>query len=212
MSEEILKRLKDSIIDGDEDDAIEAAKEALAANLDIKKILDEGIINGAEEVGSRYEKREFFLTELIMTADAMTAAMEILQPLLEKSDSAKKATILIGTVQGDMHNIGKNIVKSLLQGQGYNVIDLGIDVPPEKFVEEAKKSNPDVIGLSALLTMAISKMHETILALKEENITSKIIVGGGILSQDTCDKIRADAWTKDAYDGVLKVGKLLGDL
>ena len=208
-SDEIIERLKNSIIEGEENDAMEAAKAAVASDIDPQLLIKEGLIKGSEEVGRLYETKEYFLTELILAADAMTSAMNVLQPLMQKSKLKSGKKILLGTVQGDMHNIGKNIVKSLLLGRGYEIIDLGIDVLPEKFAEAAKLHKPDIIGLGALLTVAISKMHETIIALKEANISSKIIIGGGIVSGETCDKIGADAWTKDAYDGVKKIEELL---
>ena len=207
--EEILAQLKLSIIEGEEENTIKFTKAAVEEGIDISKILNDTIIVAAEEVGKLYEQKEYFLTELILGAEAMTSAMKILKPLLENSSVSSKGTILIGTVQGDLHNIGKDIVKSLLMGQGYDIVDLGVDVSPEKFVEAAKEYKPDIIGLSALLTVAISKLHETIMALKEADIPAKIIIGGGIVSEETCERIGADSWSKEAYDGVKKINELI---
>ena len=207
--EEILAQLKLSIIEGEEENTIKLTKAAVEEGIDIRKILNDTIIVAAEEVGKLYEQKEYFLTELILGAEAMTSAMKILKPLLENSSVSSKGTILLGTVQGDLHNIGKDIVKSLLMGQGYDIVDLGVDVSPEKFVEAAKEYNPDIIGLSALLTVAISKLHETIMALKEADIPAKIIIGGGIVSEKTCERIGADSWSKEAYDGVKKINELI---
>ena len=135
--------------------------------------------------------------------------LNILKPLLEGTENYNKGKILIGTAEGDIHDIGKNIVIALLQAQGYEVRDIGVDVPPDKFIEEVKNFNPDIIGISGLLTVTISKINETISDLRKAQINSKIIVGGGIMSEETCKMIGADDWTKDGWDGVLKINNLL---
>ncbi|NVM31452.1 MAG: cobalamin B12-binding domain-containing protein, partial [Candidatus Helarchaeota archaeon] len=146
----------------------------------------------------------------IISADAMIGVMEIIKPHLEGDPNQKPmGTILIGSAEGDVHSIGKNLMISLLQGQGFKVIDLGTDVPPDKFIEEAKKSKPDVIGISGLLTESISTMQKTVLMLKEENIPSKIIVGGGILTVESCTMIGADDFATDGWDGLKKINKLV---
>ncbi len=205
-----IESLIKSIMEGNKDQAIESIKEALQSGLDVKEILNEGIAKGAEEIGNLYEKSEIYLPELLLSADVMTTAVELLKPHLQKSNGQKSlGTILIGTPEGDIHSIGKNIINSLLQGQGYNVVDLGTDVPPIKFVEKAKEINPDVIGLSGLLTATITKMQETVMLLKEENIKSKIIIGGGILSKKSCEMIGADDFAVDGWDGIRKIKKLV---
>lgn len=211
-AEEILKKLKEAIVEGEPEKTISVVNEAIDQALDLKDILNEGVIKAADEVGILYEKEEYFLADLLMTGDALKAAMEILKSkLAEESDMKPLGRILIGTVQGDIHDLGKSLVVSLLRGQAFDVIDLGSDVPPEIFVEKAKEINPDVIGLSGLLTMSISKMHETILLLKKAGIPSKIIIGGGIVSKDSCAMIGADDCAKDGYEGIKKIKKIISE-
>jgi len=144
-----------------------------------------------------------------MAGDAIKECMDILKPLLEGTENFKTGKVLIGTAEGDIHDIGKNIVVALLQGQGYEVRDIGVDVPPKRFIEEAKMFKPDIIGMSGLLTVTISKINETISDLKKAQIKSKIFIGGGIMSEETCKMVGADDWTKDGWDGVLKINKLI---
>jgi len=211
-AEEILKKLKEAIVEGEPEKTISVVNEAIDQALDLKDILNEGVIKAAEEVGILYEKEEYFLADLLMTGDALKAAMEILKSKLAEDPIIKpRGSILIGTVQGDVHDIGKSLVVSLLRGQAFDVIDLGSDVPPEIFIEKAKEINPDVIGLSGLLTMSISKMHETILLLKKAGIPSKIIIGGGIVSKNSCAMIGADDCAKDGYEGIKKIKKIISE-
>ena len=211
-SEDLLMKLKDSIVEGEPQNTIELMEEVLKLGLDAKVILNEAIIKAADEVGILYEKEEYFLADLLMSGDALKAAMEILKPKLSmESDIKPQKVILIGTVEGDVHDIGKSLVASLLQGQGFEVIDLGSDVPVEVFVQKAKEIKPDIIGLSGLLTMSISKMHETIILLKKANVPSKIIIGGGVVSKQSCAMIGAYDCAKDGYEGIKKFKKILSE-
>jgi dimethylamine corrinoid protein len=208
--EESLEKLKGAILVGDTNKAIELVKDSIKKGIPIKEILNGAILKGAEEAGKLYEEDEYFLPDLLMTGDAINAATELLKNSLnEKSEIVSKGTILIGTVEGDIHDIGKCLVVSLLQGQGFNVVDLGSDVPPQVFLEKAKEVNPVLIGLSGLMTMSISKMVETVQLLKSENITSRIIIGGGILSRESCEMVGADDYAKDGWEGVKKINNLL---
>lgn len=209
---EILEEIKNAIITGNPEDAVKLVTLALNSEFDTKRILNEAIINGAEIVGEKYEKGEYFLADMLLAADAINNCMEKIKPTLKKGRDDTSGTILIGTPEGDLHDIGKSLVVALLQGQGFNVIDLGVDVPPEKFLEIAIKENPDVIGISGLLTVTISKMREIIALLRKEGIKAKIILGGGILSEETCSRVDADAWTKDGWEGVKLIKKLLGSV
>ncbi len=207
---ESLEKLKGAILIGDTNKAIELVKESIKMGIQAKEILNGAILKGAEEAGKLYEEDEYFLPDLLMTGDAINAATELLKKSLnKKSEIESKGTILIGTVEGDVHDIGKCLVVSLLQGQGFNVVDLGSDVPPQVFLEKAKEINPILIGLSGLMTMSISKMVETVQLLKSENITSRIIIGGGILSRESCEMVGADDYAKDGWEGVKKINNLL---
>ena len=211
-NDEFITKLKDSIVKGNTEDAITYTKKSIETGIDVKTILDDGIIKATEIVGKLFEDMEYYLPDLIIAADAMIGAMEIIRPKLKgESDQKPKGLILIGSVEGDVHSIGKNLMIALLEGQGFDVIDLGTDVPPEKFVEEAKNSNPSVIGMSGLLTTSISAMQKTVLMLKEENIESKIIVGGGILTEESCKMIGADDFAVDGWEGLNKIKKLMNE-
>ncbi len=208
--EESLGELKSAIVEGDSHKAIESMKESIKLGLSAKEILNKAIVKGAEEAGNLYEKEEYFLADLLMTGDALNAATEILMDSLKnKSEIKSKGRILIGTIEGDIHDIGKSLVVSLLRGQGYDIVDLGSDVPPEDFLQKAKEINPNIIGISGLMTMSISKMRETVNLLKNENIQSRIIVGGGILSKESCEMIGADDFAKDGWEGVKKINSLI---
>ena len=206
--DDILEKLKNKIVEGNSEEALDFILKAIDANIDAKRILNEGLIRGAEEVGMKYEEGEYFLGDMLLAADAINDCMDVIKPKLEKENYKLHGKVLIGTPEGDLHDIGKSLVIALLQGQGFDVIDLGVDVPPEKFVEVAINENPDIIGISGLLTMTISKMIETVTMLKRKGIRAKIVVGGGILSEESCKYIGADAWTKDGWKGV----KLIKDL
>jgi methylmalonyl-CoA mutase cobalamin-binding domain/chain len=205
-----LEQLKSSILEGDPKKAVEMIKQSIKLGISAKEILNKAIVKGAEEAGNLYEREEYFLADLLMTGDALNAATEILMDSLkDKSEIKSKGKILIGTVEGDIHDIGKSLIVSLLQGQGYDIVDLGSDVPPEEFLRKAKEINPNIIGISGLMTMSISKMQETVNLLKNENIKSRIIVGGGVLSKESCEMIGADDFSKDGWEGVKKINNLI---
>ncbi len=209
-AEELLENLEKAIVKGDSDKAVEIVNKSIEMGFSAKDILNRAILKGAEDAGKLYEEDEYFLPDLLMTGDAINAATERLkQSLNEETIIEPKGKILIGTVEGDIHDIGKSLVVSLLQGQGFDIIDLGSDVPPEEFLRKAKEINPVLIGLSGLMTMSISKMIETVNLLKKENIPSRIIVGGGILSKESCEMIGADEFAKDGWEGVKKIKKLI---
>ncbi len=207
--DEILEKLRNGIVEGISEEALDFIQKAIDANIDTKQILNEAIIRGAEEVGMRYEKGEYFLADMLLAADAINNCMDVLKPKLVEEKHKPQGKVLIGTPEGDLHDIGKSLVIALLQGQGFEVIDLGVDVPPEKFVEVATNENPDIIGISGLLTVTISKMVETVAMLKRKGIKAKIVVGGGILSEESCKHIGADVWTKDGWKGVKLIKNLM---
>lgn len=206
---EVINKLEESIIHGSIENSIKYLELAIDMNLDPKIILNKAIIKGADEVGKMYEDEKYFLADLILVGDAINECMNLIKPILKAKNEESLGTIMIGTPEGDIHSIGKSLMISLLQGQGFNVIDLGVDIPPSKFVEEAKNNNPDIIAMSSLMTITISKMKETVMQIKDAGINSKIILGGGILSEETCKSIGADAWAKDGWEGIKIIKNML---
>ncbi len=206
---DVINKLQESIIDGSIEDSIKYVELAIDMNMDATIILKEAIIKGADEVGKMYENEKYFLADLILVGDAINECMNLIKPLLKAKNEESLGTIMIGTPEGDIHSIGKSLIISLLQGQGFNVIDLGVDIPPSKFVEEAKNINPDIIAMSSLMTVTISKMRETVMQIKNAGINSKIILGGGIVSEETCKSIGADAWAKDGWEGIRIIKNML---
>ncbi len=207
----MLEEIKEAIIRGDAKKATELVSKALADNVSVAEILNKGLIAGMNVVGVRFKNNEFYVPEVLIAARAMNKAMEILQPEIAKAGIKAQAKVAIGTVRGDLHDIGKNLVSMMWKGAGFEVIDLGIDVPEEKFVEVAK-SGVQLIGLSALLTTTMPAMKNVIEKLKAEGIRDniKIIIGGAPVTQAYADEIGADGYAPDAGSGVDKVKELLG--
>ncbi|RKY24885.1 MAG: cobalamin-binding protein [Planctomycetota bacterium] len=204
-----LKALADAIIKGDQDTAIEITKAALGEGMTAKTVLDDGLVAGMDVVGVRFKKNEIYIPEVLIAARAMKSAMGILEPELAKAGVEPIGKFMIGTVQGDLHDIGKNLVGMMLKGAGFDVIDLGVDVPAEKFVEQAKATGTDLIGLSALLTTTMPGMEKTIKALKDAGISAKVMIGGAPVTQGYADKIGADGYSADAASAVDMAKKLV---
>jgi 5-methyltetrahydrofolate--homocysteine methyltransferase len=197
-----LKALSDAIIKGDQNKSVEITREALAEGMAAKSVLDDGLIAGMEVVGARFKKNEVYIPEVLIAARAMKMAMEVLEPELVKAGVEPIGKLAIGTVQGDLHDIGKNLVAMMLKGAGFEVIDLGVDVGPEKFIEQAKAKGIQLIGMSALLTTTMPGMEKTVKALKDAGLSTKVIVGGAPVTQDYADKIGADGYAADAASAV----------
>jgi len=197
-----LQALADAVIKGDQNTAVEITKAALSEGTAAKSVLDEGLIAGMEVIGARFKKNEVYIPEVLIAARAMKMAMEILEPELAKAGVKPVGKLLIGTVQGDLHDIGKNLVAMMLKGAGFEVVDLGVDIGPEKFVEQAKASDAQLIGMSALLTTTMPAMEKTIAALKEAGISAKIMIGGAPVTQGYADKIGAHGYAPDAASAV----------
>lgn len=214
MSEnELISKIKNAVVEGIEEEAIDFVNEAIKSGISVNLIINEAIMTGALEVGKLFEQREYFLSDMILSGEAINCIMEILKPLLEEDSRREfEGTVLIGTVEGDIHCIGKDIMITLLTSNGFNVIDLGVDIKPEVFLEKTKESNPDIVGLSCLLTVSISKMVETIVMLRQEAPNSKIIIGGGIMSEEVREMVNADAFTTDAMEGLNKIKGLMEEL
>ena len=197
-----LKALADAVIRGDQKKAVEITKAALGEGAAPKSILDKGLIAGMDIVGARFKKNEIYIPEVLIAARAMKMAMEILEPELVKAGVEPVGRLLIGTVQGDLHDIGKNLVAMMLKGAGFEVIDLGVDVGPEKFLEHIKTSKAQLIGMSALLTTTMPGMERTIKALKQAGVSAKVMIGGAPVTQDYAKKIGADGYAPDAASAV----------
>lgn len=197
-----LQALADAVIKGDQNTAVEITKTALSEGTAAKNVLDEGLIAGMDVIGARFKKNEVYIPEVLIAARAMKMAMEILEPELAKEGVEPVGKFLIGTVQGDLHDIGKNLVAMMLKGAGFEVVDLGVDIGPEKFVEQAKAADAQVIGMSALLTTTMPAMEKTISALKEASVSAKIMIGGAPVTQGYADKISAHGYAPDAASAV----------
>jgi len=197
-----LKALADAVIRGDQNKALEITKAAIAEGTAAKEILDNGLIAGMDIVGARFKKNEVYIPEVLISARAMKMAMEVLEPELVKAGVEPVGKLCIGTVQGDLHDIGKNLVAMMLKGAGFEVIDLGVDVEPEKFVEQVKAAKAQLIGMSALLTTTMPGMEKTIKAVKEAGIGVKVMIGGAPVTQDYADRIGADGYAPDAASAV----------
>jgi len=203
--------LADSIIKGDNVKSKEIARKLVGEGVSAVEILNDGLMPGMDVVGKKFKANEFYIPEVLIAARAMHAAMEVIKPLLSESDTNTKGKVIIGTVQGDIHDIGKNLVGMMLEGGGYTVIDLGVDIPPEKFVEEIKKNSVKLIGLSALLTTTMTGMKTVIDTLKADKETAgvKVMVGGAPLTQEYADSIGAAGYAPDASSAVDLANDLL---
>jgi 5-methyltetrahydrofolate--homocysteine methyltransferase len=197
-----LKALADAIIKGDQNTAVKITKAALSEGMDVRKVLNEGLIAGMDVVGVRFKKNEVYIPEVLIAARAMKMAMEILGPELIKAGVKPVGKFLIGTVQGDLHDIGKNLVAMMMKGAGFEVIDLGVDVSAEKFVERSKATGVQLIGLSALLTTTMPAMEKTIKALRSAGVSAKVVIGGAPITQGYAAKINADGYAPDAASAV----------
>lgn len=204
-----LKTLADAIIKGDQNTAVKITKEALAQNVAAAKVLNEGLIAGMDVIGERFKKNEVYIPEVLIAARAMKASMQILEPELVKAGVKPVGKFVIGTVQGDLHDIGKNLVAMMLKGAGFDVIDLGVDISPEKFVQQAKTTGSQLVGMSALLTTTMPSMEKTVKALKAAGINAKIMIGGAPVTQAYADKIGASGYAADAASAVDVAKKLL---
>lgn len=197
-----LKALSEAIIRGDQKTAVEITKQAIAEKMPPKKILDEGLIAGMNVIGAKFKANEVYIPEVLIAARAMKMSMEHLEPLLVAAGVKAIGKVMIGTVQGDLHDIGKNLVVMMLKGAGFEVIDLGVDVSPDKFVAKAKEHNPQIIGMSALLTTTMPAMEKTIQALKAAGLNVKTMIGGAPVTQAYADKIGANGYAPDAASAV----------
>jgi len=209
---EVLAKMAESLIAGKVDEVTDLTKQALDANVSSKDILEKGLLAGMEVVGKRFKANDMFIPEVLRCAKCMHGAMEILRPLLAETGVETAGTFVIGTVKGDLHDIGKNLVGMMFEGAGFQVVDLGIDLEPAAFVEAIKKHKASLFGMSALLTTTMPKMAETINAINEAGIRDqvKIMIGGAPVTAEFAKEIGADAYASNAASAVDKGKELLG--
>lgn len=200
----ILDKLREAIVELDIDSIVGLCENAIDSGIPPYDIVINGMAKGMEIVGQKYEDGEYYLAELIMAGETMKEGMTFLEPHLAESDMEKAGTCIVGTVKGDLHDIGKNVFVSLLRAQNYEVIDLGVDISPEQFVEAVKEHKPNLIAMSALLTTTMIEMENVVTQLKEAGLREgvKIIIGGAPLSQKYASDIGADAAASDAVEGI----------
>jgi 5-methyltetrahydrofolate--homocysteine methyltransferase len=210
--EEILKLIFDGVIDGNAALVQDKVKEALNAKVEPGIILNQGMIAAMAEVGKRFEEGEYFVPEMLIAARAMQSGMAILKPLLQQADVKAMGKVAIGTVKGDLHDIGKNLVAMMLEGAGFEILDLGTDVTPEKFVESVKTQGANIVAMSALLTTTMPNMKNTVEALKTAGIRDqvKVLIGGAPVTDVYANQIGADGYAPDASRAVALAKSLVG--
>lgn len=208
---DILNEISECLQQGDDQKVSELTGQAINERISPKEILDTGLIGGMNVIGEKYKSHEIFLPQVLLAARAMYAGMDLLKPLFVKEGMPTRGKVVIGSVQGDLHDIGKNLVGIMLKGAGFEVIDLGNDVAPEKFVETARKETADVIGMSALLTTTMPVMKKTVDLLREQRLDHnvKTIIGGAPVSEEFAQRIGADAYGYDSTNAVESVRRLV---
>jgi len=209
--EEVLKKLYDAVLEGNFEGVTINVQASLKAGIDPDVILNDGMIAAMREVGALFEAGEYYVPEMLIAARAMQSGMSLLKPHLQKTEQKSNGKVLIGTVKGDLHDIGKNLVALMLEGAGYEIIDLGVDVPAEEFVKKATELKPDIIGMSALLTTTMQSMRTTLDALSAAGLRNhvKVIIGGAPVTEAYAQQIEADGYSPDASRAVTLVNEIL---
>jgi len=197
-----MEAIAEALIRGDRDTVADLVKQALDEDVDASTILNEALVAGMDVVGQRFKANEFYVPEVLIAARAMHAGMDLLEPLLAESGIEPAGRVVVGTVKGDLHDIGKNLVGMMLKGGGFAVTDLGIDVTPEQFVQAVQENGASLVALSALLTTTMPQMKSVIEALKEAGVEAKVMIGGAPITQDYADEIGADGYAPDAASAV----------
>ncbi|HBE77056.1 MAG TPA: cobalamin-binding protein [Firmicutes bacterium] len=209
--QELLKGLSDAVVEMDEESTVSLAKEVVKEQHDTYQAIEKGLADGMDRAGKLFEEEEYFIPELLMCSDAMYAGLDILKPHLTIEDQTEKHRVVIGVVEGDTHDIGKNLVKIMLETAGFEIYDLGRDVPPKDFVAKAKEVKAQIIAMSTLMTTTMDGMAEVIRLLQQENIRDQfaVMVGGGPISQSFADRIGADGYSKDAAEAARLARRLV---
>lgn len=207
----VLEDVYNAVLDGKLDDAAANVERGLNEGIAVDDILKKGLLAAMDLVGVRFGEGEMFIPQVIWSAKAMQAGMDLLRPHFTEGQQGKSARIVIGTAEGDIHDIGKNLVGMMLEGAGFEVVDLGVGIKPEHFIEKAVEEKADIIGVSALLTTTMMCMADVVKLRNEKGLSAlKVIIGGAPLSQSFCEEIGADAYGVDAMDAVVKVKELMG--
>lgn len=205
----ILEQIKAQVISGSADKVKEYTESAVAEGLDVSTILNDGLIAGMNVIGRLFKNDQVYVPEVLMAARAMHTGLAVIKPLIAGSGLKEKGVVAIGTVKGDLHDIGKNLVIMMLEGAGYKVIDLGVDAPREKFLQAIEEHHPQVIGISALLTTTMMQMKETVAAVKAHGGETRVIVGGAPVTPKFASEIGADAYAADAASAVDMINRLM---
>ena len=207
-----FKGLAESVIKGDIKTAVAETQSALDAGSNARDILDKGLITAMDEVGERFEKGVIFVPQMLRSAKTMKECTKLLEPFFKEGDITSKGKVLIGTVKGDLHDIGKNLVSMMMEGAGFTMMDLGVDVSPEKFVQKTQEVEPDIVAMSALLSTTMPSMPLTIEALQKAKIRDKVkvMIGGAPVTEKYAQEIKADSYASDAGSAVNKAKALLG--
>ena len=205
----MLDQLQDALMSGRKAEVENLVDQAIAAGLPTRQILNEGLIAGMEKLGVLFKNNEVFIPEVLVAARAMNAALTKLEPYLIKDKIEPKGTVVIGTVKGDLHDIGKNLVAMMLRGNGYKIVDLGVDVAPEKYIEAAKSHTAGAIALSALLTTTMVQMKAVVEAVEKSGLGIPVVIGGAPVTRDYAAQIRAKGYAPDAASAVEEIGRLI---
>lgn len=211
--EEIIKLLSDNVLEMEEDDVVELSEEYVKLGYPVEEAITNGLIDGMNRAGVLYDEEEYFITDILLCSDAMYAGIDVMKPYMEdKAEESKKVKAVIGVVEGDTHDIGKNLVKIMMETAGFEMIDLGRDVTKEQFIETIKKENADLLCMSTLMTTTMSSMEEVIEELKKEGLREslKVMIGGGPISKRFADKIGADGYSANAVEAVKLANRLMG--
>jgi 5-methyltetrahydrofolate--homocysteine methyltransferase len=207
VSAELFEKLKNGVIGGKRKDVAALCQEGLGKGIAGKDMVNNGLLEGMQEVGRRFRCGEFYIPEVLVAARALNAGLDLLKPDLMRNPAAKVGKVVLGTVSGDLHDIGKNLVGIMLTGAGFEVVDLGIDVTPAKFTDAATKQGASAVAMSALLTTTMVNMKDVITELRKAGFKGKVIIGGAPVTQEFAEKIGADLYAADAAEGAEKLKK-----
>ncbi len=212
IKDELLKKLSDSVVNMEEEETARLSRDIIDREYDAYEAIDKGLADGMERAGRLFEEEEYFIPELLMCSDAMYAGLDVLKPYIKPDEQGEKHKVVIGVIEGDTHDIGKNLVKIMLETSGFEVVDLGRDIPPARFVDKAKEVNAKIIALSTLMTTTMDGMAEVVKLLEQQEIRKdyKVMVGGGPISQGFADKIGADGYSINAAEAVRLAKRLVG--